>query len=90
MIRNRKWMLQIMYVSYSWIMLRQYTYINGTKHPTDTNAMMYGCANSSISEQKVVALRGVKAADTAWLVYGNMEAGIIRIYNAHCTCNTAI
>ena len=52
--------------------------------------MMYGCANSPISEQKVVALQGVKAADTAWLEYENTEAGIITIYNAHCTGNNVI
>ena len=49
-----------------------YIYIYGTKHPTDTNAIMYVCTE---------ALRGVKAADTAWQEYGNME---------HCIGNTAI
>ena len=40
--------------------------------------MMYGCTDSSIRGQKVLALSDVKAADTAWLEYGNMEAGTSR------------
>ena len=95
MIQNRKLMLQIIYVSNSWIMLRQNTWQYTWQYwwyetPQDTNVMMYGCTDSSISRQKVEALRCVKAADTAWLEYGNMEAGIITIYNAYCTGSSAI